>query len=102
LLNNRIATNRNTSSEIKLDEHLAQLKLLYSKLDKYFYVYEKDSQSTPGVLAALSQFAFNLSKSVVGERVEKINPNYPREDYEEFIARIISSKKDKIERILEI
>jgi predicted HTH transcriptional regulator len=103
LLNNRINTNRDTSNEIELEEHLAQLEILYSKIQRYHYVYKKSEGSSQGNwLATLGKFAVNVSNSIIGEKEAVPNPNYPEEDYEQFISRIIASKKNRIERILDI
>lgn len=68
LLNNRIATNYNTSSEIELDEHLAQLKLLYSKIEKYRYVYTDNSGDImSNISSAMVVFAKSLSNTLYGE-----------------------------------
>lgn len=103
LLNNRIATNYNTSSEIKLEEHLVQLKLLYDKINKYNYVYIKpNGKNSEGILTSVGKFFDNLSTSIYGEKKVVKNPNYPSEDYEEFIARMIAKKKTRIEALLDV
>ncbi|OMC73001.1 hypothetical protein BK121_08820 [Paenibacillus odorifer] len=94
LLNIRIKTQYSTASELELEEHLAQLKILYSQIDKTVAIH------TPGTLGinleALSK-AFSGS-SLFGSKVLKDNPNYPKEDYEEFILRMINLKKERIEK----
>lgn len=102
LLNKRIATNYNTSSEIELDEHLVQLKLLYDKIEKYYYVYSGENEGTNNIFSGLSKLAKNMSYNLYGERKEIQNPNYPDEDYEEFIARMIDKKKIRIQSLLDV
>lgn len=99
ILNNRIATNRNTTSEIKLDEHISHLRILYSKIEKYNYI--KDPEN-PGLLSNFNNAIGSISKKMVGERKAIINKNYPDEGFEQFIARMISGKKEKISSVLEV
>ena len=57
------------------------------------------------MIAALSEIAASASKvtkNIFGEKEERLNPNYPIEDYEAFISRMIKSKKERIERVLDI
>jgi predicted HTH transcriptional regulator len=103
LLNNRIATNYNTSSQIELDEHLTQLKLLYNKIKKYNYVYVKNNKNNDKKgFAELEQLAKKALESVYGEEKSVPNSNYPNEDYEEFISRMIEKKKVRIESLLDV
>ena len=37
-----------------------------------------------------------------GERIVEPNPLYPDEDFEEFVSRMISEKKNKIKRVLDL
>lgn len=101
LLNNRIATNYNTSSEIELEEHLAQLKMLYNKIEKYNYVYAKNSNHK-NIFSMIEKLAINVSKNFLGEQEAIPNPNYPEEDYEQFILRMIARKKNRIETLLDV
>ena len=76
-----------------LDEHLQQLKVLYEYIDK------EKVQYTSGIWAGLTSMVGSIFK---GERVVKPNPLYPEEEYEEFVARMILEKKNKIERVLDL
>jgi len=91
LLNKRIATMYSTKSQLELVEHLAQLKILYNHIDKYRTVYAGN------LLKSLSS-AINSAMGMT----KKENPSYPAESYEEFIARMITEKKIKIERVLDL
>ncbi len=82
---------------LKLEEHLVQLKILYSKIDKE-HVYYKNGLSK-GVTTLISSFTELFTK---GEKVVEPNPLYPDESYEEFVSRIIVEKKKKIERVLDL
>ena len=102
LINNRIDTNRNTTHEIELEEHLAQLKILYSKIEKYHYVYNKKDNGIGSALETIGKLSSYITSSFLVEKEKVKNPNYPEEDYEQFISRVISRKKKRIENLLNI
>ena len=102
LLNNRIDTNRNTTNEIELEEHLAQLEILFSKIEKFHYVYINNENGVSSVLETFGKLSSILTGNIFGEKEKKINPNYPEEDFEQFISRVISMKKKRIEKILNL
>lgn len=77
LINRRIETGYSTSKEMDLQEHLKQLKILYSNLAK-----NKNVPSSTEPLTGIE---------AKGE-----------ENYEEFISRMIVSKKKRIEEILDL
>ncbi len=82
LLNRRIETMHSTASQLELEEHLMQLQVLYDSITRRNDIFwEFDKQM---------------------EELEPINPNYPTEDFEAFIARMISEKKRKIETVLDL
>ena len=78
---------------LDLEEHLKQLKILYENIAK-----EKVYYSAGNIVGLLKGII-----SYVGQekRIEP-NPLYPDEEYEEFIARLITAKKNKIERVLDL
>lgn len=92
LLNTRISTQFSTNPELKLEEHLAQLKILFSHIKRYHLVY---NNSVIGNMGAMVQ------KAIYGEAEEVVNANYPSEGYESFIARMIEKKKKRIERLID-
>jgi len=103
VFNIRISTNYDSTSEIELEEHLSQLKFLYNKIDKYYYIYEKNNaSSSKGVFAKVGEVAMGISKSLYGEKVRKTHDYYPEENYEYFISRMIEKKKKKIEKVLDV
>lgn len=75
----------NSNNPLKLDEHLKQLKTLYESINKKFY------------LSPFSNITFQEYFAT-----PKLNPKYPKEDYEDFIIKMIETKKRKIERILDL
>ena len=102
LINNRINTNRNTANEIELEEHLAQLEILYTKIQKYNYVYKNTDNGLENALVRFGQMASSIVNNILGEKEAIKNPNYPEEDYEQFIGRVIALKKKRIENLLDI
>jgi predicted HTH transcriptional regulator len=70
----------------ELHEELRQLKTLYDEVDK------------KKTVSSLSSLATLLSGGPLGET--KPNPNYPSQDYEEYISNLIEKKKVRIERRL--
>lgn len=78
---------------LDLEEHLKQLKTLYGSIDKEKTTY------TLGISSILSGF----TKAILGgEKRTEPNPLYPDESYDEYISRLITAKKNKIERVLDL
>lgn len=99
LINRRINyMNPLTGEPLRLEEHLSQLKLLYNSIERE-KVYYKNAVGT-GMLSALKSIISSVMIS--GERVVEDNPLYPDENYDEFVSRMISQKKKKIERVLDL
>ena len=78
---------------LDLGTHLEQLKTLYGSIDK-----EKVSY-TFAWGSALSSFS---SLILGGEKKSEPNPLYPDESYDEYVSRLITAKKNKIERVLDL
>ncbi len=73
-----------------LDEHLKQLKILYNELT---YV-----ERNGGLI-----FNFGaIMKNIIGNGMVVKKEMYPKEDYEDFIVRVLNSKKKRIEEELDI
>lgn len=81
---------------LNLDEHLEQLKTLYSKINPTNEYYQG------GIGNSLLKLTEAIKAVSAGEWISEDNPLYPEEDYEEFIARMIDEKKRKIERELDL
>ncbi len=94
ILNLRIETQFSSSSTLDLKEHLKQLKILYEEIEKEI---EEFDEGSPMSIALGNARAF-VSKYY--KQVE--NPRYPKEDYEDFILRLISNKKLKVEKVLDL
>ena len=98
LLNTRIGTDYNSSTELKIEEHLRQLKMLYGQLNKHKVYYINQNNN----LSQIGQVVASFNKAILGEKKEVINPNYPKEDYEEFISNLIEKKKRRVEGLFEV
>ncbi len=82
---------------LKLEEHLEQLKTLYEKIEKN-HVYYKNSS-----FDRMSSFLKSFANVVIKDEVViEPNPLYPDESYEQFLSRMITEKKKKIERVLDL
>lgn len=77
---------------LDLDEHLKQLKVLYDNISK-------ENVTVSGGLADLVK---GITSIWGGIQNREPNPLYPDEEYEEFISRLITAKKNKIERVLDL
>lgn len=89
----------NSGKPLELEDHLKQLKTLYKYIDSTVSYYQGGSSFE--VLASIGK-ALEKSMTSVGKWVHEKNAFYPEENYDEFIARMIRDKKNKIERILDL
>lgn len=81
---------------LDLTEHLKQLKILFNNVDE-----KKQVLSSQSGLSVFSTALKNLISAF--DRYEEIpNPLYPEEGFEEFVLRMITEKKKKIERLLDL
>lgn len=92
ILNERISTQYSTRSELQLEEHLSHLSVLYSHIPKANVSY---------IGGALSYLSKHFASAIKGPQVETKNPNYPDEDFEEFIAKMIVLKKKRINNLID-
>lgn len=93
LLTERLAASPQTIEARNLKEHLEELKVLYAEIPRNIQV-----GTSP---FASSQFAIEVAKVArlfSGET--KANPEYPPEDYQAFVRRILEGKKKIIENVL--
>ena len=82
---------------LQLDEHLMQLKVLYERIEKNHVRYKN------GIAIGLATLLRPITELLsIGEREVEPNPLYPEESYDEFVSRMISEKKKKIERVLDL
>ncbi len=90
IINRRIETGYSTSSEISLRTHLTQLRELYEFIPKYRSRFNRSIFKGRGLLQGYLASILEQEK----------NPNYPKEDFEAFILRMINLKKEIIEKII--
>ncbi len=86
ILNRRIATEYSSQREFDLEMHLAELKTLYTQLERYY------------VSPPFGESFRLLLQAVTGSKTP--NPKYPKEDFEDFVLRLIEVKKTVIEGML--
>ena len=103
IIERKIATIYSENTDMSLDQHLEQLKKLYSELPQKIQVLVRKG-TQPNFAAALKVFGERIGalQGTPDEYEEKDNPNYPDEGYEAFILRMINAKKLKIEKVLDL
>lgn len=83
-------------NSLNFKNHLEQLEILYSKIER-----NKATYRNSGVFDCFSDFKNKMSIFTGGREIIP-NPLYPDKDYEEYISDIISKKKKRIERVLDL
>lgn len=85
-----------TGEPLSLEDHLQQLKVLYGQIQKKKVYY--NTENLDGLSFILRKIVdyFGQNQTITD------NPLYPDESYEEFVARLIIHKKNKIERVLDL
>lgn len=107
LLNTKIAFIFKETSDLNLEQHLEQLKILYNELPQKVRILVRKGTPSP-FMTSISAFLVSIGaakENLFGkadEYEEKDNPNYPEESYEAFINRMIKAKKIKIEKCLDL
>ena len=103
IIERKIATIYSENTDMSFDQHLEQLKKLYSELPQKIQVLVRKG-TQPNFAAALKVFGERIGAlyGTPDEYEEKDNPNYPDEGYEAFILRMINAKKLKIEKVLDL
>jgi len=79
MLNRRLETGYSSRSEFDLEKHLAELRVLYTHIPRFYNPMDEMVEIMRG-----------------GSR----NPQYPKEDFETFVKRLIEEKKKIIERTI--
>lgn len=85
MINRRIENGYSSEKALDLKTELSELKVLYSELRSHSIKLSMDTIDIFQIFGG-------------GSRIP--NPNFPAEDYETFISRIIQKKKLRIERLL--
>lgn len=91
ILNRRLETGYSSKNELDLLNHIEQLKILYNQINKNFVRYKKNAFGLESIAKTISSFMSQTIEEV------KENPKYPKEDFEDFVVRMIEKKKEKIE-----
>ena len=81
IISRRLSVAPTTAGARSLKEHLEELKILYAEIPRYL--------GDP--FSAISANMEFLAKSLLGEN--RPNPQYPKEDYESFVRRLLDAKK---------
>lgn len=89
---------------LSLKEHLEQLQFLYDNIPQKKRILVKKGDRYTGVYAGLQALSECMSELFGSndEYEEVSNDNYPSEDYEQFLVRMIEKKKLKIEKVLDL
>lgn len=91
IINRRLETGYSSQAEMDLRTHIEQLKALYEQIKKVHVRFA-------GGLATRARQAIEyINEGMAGKREDILNPAYPKESFDEFIARMIEKKKKKIE-----
>ncbi|WP_295438117.1 RNA-binding domain-containing protein [uncultured Thiodictyon sp.] len=92
LISERFLAFQETIEVRNLKEHLEELKVLYEEIPR--------NLSAPGTIFAplLSKSAQQIATLLMGET--KPNPKFPEESYQDFVKRMLDSKKSLIENLL--
>mgnify|MGYP002706154047 FL=1 len=91
MLDKRLEATYVEQSSLHLEEHLKQLNTLYKNMSSQMY-----SSSV------ISNLFKNMSAFGTLAGTPQNNPYYPKESYDEFIAKMIEKKKMKIEKVLDL
>lgn len=89
IINKRLETSYSSRNEIDLRTHIQEIKMLYELLEPTY---------TKSILLE------EIKKTLMLNNLTKTtkNSNYPNENYEKFIARMIEKKKKRIEIVLDV
>ena len=100
IITDKINTIFKETTDLRLEEHLQQLKVLYAELPQKIRVLVKKGEPALWT-TSISQ---TLRAMYGGRDVyeEQDNPDFPEERYESFIVRMIERKKLKIEKVLDL
>lgn len=100
IISDKIDTIFKETTDLQLEEHLQQLKILYAELPQKIRVLVKKGEPVPWIMTISQTLrAFSGGRDVYEEQD---NPDFPEERYEAFIARMIERKKLKIEKVLDL
>jgi hypothetical protein len=93
LLRSRVSTSAQSAKASTLKEHLEEVKVLYAEIPRSI-----QTTAPPITRVDWAKDLAKIASMFVGER--EPNPDYPKEDYQAFIHRLLDGKKKLIERLL--
>lgn len=100
IISERIRSGFDSTSEMKLEEHFSQLKTLYKQIEKGTYDIEyENNMMWSSAFSNLSSVFASLTPQIKKKTFLK-NKNYPDEEYDQFVNKMIELKKKRIEGIL--
>ena len=99
IINKKIEHIYKESSDLTLEAHLNQLKVLYAELPEKIRVLVRKGKQPAWTTMLMGLDAIYGTPD---EFEERDNPNLPEENYESFILRMIKQKKLKIEKVLDL
>jgi hypothetical protein len=91
LITERLAASPQTVEARDLKAHLEELKVLYAEVPRYIHA---ANPLFPGLVPDLTR----MVSLFTGEARQ--NPNFPSEDYQAFVRRLIEGKKKLIENLI--
>ena len=92
------------SNALSLKEHLEQLQFLYDSIPQKKRILIKKGNQFVGMIEGAKVLSECMTEMFgQSDQYEEVNnENYPTEDYEQFLVRMIDKKKLKIEKVLDL
>lgn len=99
VINKRLDTGYSSTRTLSLEEHLGQLKLLYKEIPRDIKIPKEGAFNQ---LNAFVRIAVDMQNALGNLYETKPNPEFPEEDYEQFVLRLIDMKKARIKQEIEV
>ncbi len=93
IINRRVETGYSSRAEIDLATHLQQLRALYQNVQRYHLTRVGGLEQQYGIL----QHQKWANEYFFGREERTPNPAFPKEDFEQFVVKMIEKKKRRIE-----
>ena len=92
-------TGYSSTRTLSLEEHLNQLKLLYKEIPRTIKITKERAFDQ---LNAFARIASDMQNYFGNLYETKANPDFPSEDYQQFILHLIDMKKARIKQEIEV
>ena len=92
LINIRLETGYSSTKELDMKSHLQQLRILFEQIDRNLI--------TDGYLTPVRRSVQEAVEALQGKPIP--NPKFPKEDFDDFILRLVELKKRRIEEELDV